>query len=127
MNYRVKNVLAAIVLSGVGTVSYAQYPTIPPDVQRSADSLLNTSRIHSDEAWASALPIIKAEAKQGKPYIPFAAKPDDLPQADIPAFPGAQNNFSTRGERENASQIACSRPPEPITKTFMFSLYIDSG
>jgi len=101
MNYRVKNVLAAIVLSGVGTVSYAQYPTIPPDVQRSADSLLNTSRIHSDEAWASALPIIKAEAKQGKPYIPFAAKPDDLPQADIPAFPGAEGggkfSFGGRG------------------------------
>jgi len=101
MNYRVKNVLAAIVLSGVGTVSYAQYPTIPPDVQRSADSLLNTSRIHSDEAWASALPIIKAEAKEGKPYIPFAAKPEDLPQADIPAFPGAEGggkfSFGGRG------------------------------
>ena len=27
---------------------------------------------------------------KGKPYIPWAAKPDDLPQAKIPAFPGAE-------------------------------------
>src|SRR2546421_10691066 len=34
---------------------------------------------------------IEAElAKQSRPYIPQAEKPDDLPQADIPAFPGAE-------------------------------------
>jgi len=101
MNCRLKNVFTAVALSGICTISYAQYPSIPSDVQRSADSLLNTARIHSDEAWASALPVIKAEAKQGKPYIPFAAKPEDLPQADIPAFPGAEGggkfSFGGRG------------------------------
>lgn len=81
----------------------AQYPTIPPDVQRSADSLMEAARKHSDEAWASALPVIEAEAKKGKPYIPWAGKPDDLPQSTIPAFPGAEGggkySFGGRGGR----------------------------
>ena len=43
----------------------------------------------SDEAWQRALPIVKEWEAKGKPYIPWAAKPEDLPQASIPAFPGA--------------------------------------
>lgn len=39
--------------------------------------------------------------KQGKPYIPWAAKPEDLPQAKVPAFPGAEGggkfSFGGRG------------------------------
>ena len=35
------------------------------------------------------MPEIEAWAKKGKPYIPGAAKPEDLPQAKVPAFPGA--------------------------------------
>src|SRR6185436_6618756 len=81
----------------------AQYPDIPSDVQRASDSLLNAAKVHSDEAWVAALPLIKEEAKQGKPYIPWAAKPDDLPQASIPAFPGAEGggkfSFGGRGGR----------------------------
>ena len=55
----------------------------------------------SDEAFARALPEIEAWAKKGKPYIPGAAKPEDLPQARVPAFPGAQGggmySFGGRG------------------------------
>jgi hypothetical protein len=79
----------------------AQYPTIPQDVQRWSDSLLDAARKHSDEAWNKAWPIIDAEAKKGKPYIPWASRPTDLPQADIPAFPGAEGggkfSFGGRG------------------------------
>ncbi|MDF2190440.1 polysaccharide lyase [Paraflavitalea sp. CAU 1676] len=79
----------------------AQYPTIPPDVQKSSDSMLNEARIRSDEAWAKAYPIIQDDARHGKPYIPWAAKADDLPQATIPAFPGAEGggkySFGGRG------------------------------
>ena len=45
---------------------------------------------YSDAAWAKALPIIEADEKKGKPYVPWASKPDDLISAKIPAFPGAQ-------------------------------------
>jgi hypothetical protein len=79
----------------------AQYPTIPKDVQASSDSLMAAAVKHSDEMWAKAYPIIQEDAKAGKPYIPFAGKPDDLPQATIPAFPGAEGGgkytFGGRG------------------------------
>jgi hypothetical protein len=81
--------------------SFAQYPDIPADVQRSSDSLLNVARIHSDSAWNIAWPIIQAEERQGKPFISFANRPTDLPQSDIPAFPGAEGggkfSFGGRG------------------------------
>ncbi|MET0463831.1 MAG: polysaccharide lyase [Chitinophagaceae bacterium] len=82
---------------------HAQYPKIPSDVQKSADSLMKAAEAHSEAAWAIAHPIIKEEAKNGRPFIPWAAKPDDLPQADIPAFPGAEGGgkftFGGRGGR----------------------------
>jgi hypothetical protein len=47
------------------------------------------------------LPVIDADAKRGKPFIPWAARPTDLPQAEIPAFPGAEGggkfSFGGRG------------------------------
>src|SRR3954466_9124056 len=92
-----------LLVSAVGLAQpvFAQYPKIPQDVQRWSDSLMNAERIRSDEAWDKALPIIEKEARAGKPYIPWAARPYDLPQADIPAFPGAEGggaySFGGRG------------------------------
>jgi len=68
----------------------AQYPVIPVALQDSADREMAKFMKLSDEAWAKALPTIEAEAKNGKPYIPWAQKPEDLPQAKVPAFPGAE-------------------------------------
>jgi hypothetical protein len=73
------------------TAVLAQYPDIPKDVQQRADSLMNAARKHSDSAWAIAKPIIDYEAAHyQRPYVPWAGRPVDLPQADIPAFPGAE-------------------------------------
>jgi hypothetical protein len=87
--------------AGIGFPVIAQYPTIPQDVQRSSDSMLNAARKRSDEAWNKAWPIIDAEARAGKPYIPWAGRPTDLPQAEIAAFPGAEGggkySFGGRG------------------------------
>jgi hypothetical protein len=81
--------------------AFAQYPTIPPDVQRSSDSLMRAATKHSDVAWALALPIIREEAKKGKPYVDFASRPTDLPQSSLLAFPGAEGggmySFGGRG------------------------------
>jgi len=101
---RIKNYLCLTVtgLLMIATAS-AQYPEIPADVQRKSDSLLNAARKHSDSAWAIAWPIIQEEAKNGKPYVDFASRPTDLPQSDIPAFPGAEGggkfSFGGRGGR----------------------------
>ncbi|MES2647032.1 MAG: polysaccharide lyase [Bacteroidota bacterium] len=79
----------------------AQYPKIPPALEDSANLEMKRFAKLSDEAWSIALPVIETEAKQGKPYIPWAAKPADLPQAKIPAFPGAEGggaySFGGRG------------------------------
>jgi hypothetical protein len=91
----------SILWLGLLSTAYAQYPTIPPDVQKWSDSLMKAATKHSDSAWAIAYPIIKEEAKHGKPFIPWAARPYDLPQASIPAFPGAEGggkfSFGGRG------------------------------
>lgn len=79
----------------------AQYPRIPKEVSAKSNKLMEETHEKSDVAWEKALPIIEAEAKAGKPYIPWAARPSDLPQATIPAFPGAEGggafSFGGRG------------------------------
>jgi hypothetical protein len=68
----------------------AQYPRVPEDVQQAAEKKMRDSDRHSDAAWEQAQPIVKEWEAKGKPYIPWAAKPSDLPQAPLPAFPGAE-------------------------------------
>src|SRR6266550_3659540 len=78
-----------VAMTFASRMALAQYPTVPADVQAAEDAKSRESDRRSDEAWDRAQPEIEAWAKKGKPYIPWAAKPDDLPQAALPAFPGA--------------------------------------
>ncbi|MEO7309971.1 MAG: polysaccharide lyase [Chitinophagaceae bacterium] len=81
----------------------AQYPIIPKAMEDSGNAEMMRFQQLSDLAWNKALPIVEADEKNGKPYIPWAAKSSDLPQARIPAFPGAQGggafSFGGRGGR----------------------------
>src|SRR4051812_3009311 len=70
-------------------VAVAQYPKVPPAVQKAENARAAAYEKPEDEAWLMAQPELEAWAKKGKPFIPGAAKPSDLPQAKIPAFPGA--------------------------------------
>lgn len=92
---------AILFVVGILNQAKAQYPEIPAQVQKWSDSLLKAAKQHSDSAWVFAYPIVKEEAKHGKPYIPWATRPYDLPQAEIPAFPGAEGggkfSFGGRG------------------------------
>jgi hypothetical protein len=67
----------------------AQYPAISPAIKAEAEAKQAAADKRSDEAFARALPVIKEWEAKGKPYLPGAAEPKDLPQAKIPAFPGA--------------------------------------
>lgn len=94
--------IAAIVLLFVANQGLrGQYPTIPDDVQKAADQMMSEAMRHSEIAWNKAYPTIQEEAQHGRPYIPWAARPVDLPQAEIPAFPGAMGggeySFGGRG------------------------------
>lgn len=94
--------LSALFLLFLGSFQcFAQYPKISPEVQAQSKVIMDEAQKRSDEAWEKALVIIEEEAKQGKPFIPWASRPNDLPQAEIPAFPGAEGGgmytFGGRG------------------------------
>jgi hypothetical protein len=94
---------AVTILLGITENAAAQYPDIPSDVKAWSDSLMKAAQKHSDEAWEKAWPIVDAEARAGKPFVQWAARPTDLPQAEIAAFPGAEGGgkytFGGRGGR----------------------------
>ena len=71
------------------TAAHAQYPQLTDEAKHLIDSLEIRWKAHSDSAWKVAFPIVIKEAKEGRPYVPWAARPYDLRQAKIPAFPGA--------------------------------------
>lgn len=68
----------------------AQYPQLTPEAKAEYNEMITTEKQRSNEAWEKALPIVMQEATEGRPYIPWASRPYDLPQAKIPAFPGAE-------------------------------------
>jgi hypothetical protein len=92
-----------IVVGGWAGAVLAQYPQISDDLRKQAEAAKAEADRRSDEAFARALPEIEAWAKKGKPFIQDASKPSDLPQATIPAFPGAEGggrySFGGRGGR----------------------------
>jgi hypothetical protein len=97
-----KKIISVSLSVGCTVMAWAQYPSIPDSVQKYQDERKVAFTKASDEAWEKALPIINQEARElKKPYIPWAARPHDLPQADIPAFPGAEGggmySFGGRG------------------------------
>jgi hypothetical protein len=74
-----------------------KWPAPTEEAKRKAEQ----ARRHEEEVWRRIEPEVMAWAKKGKPYVPSAAKPEDLPQAKILAFPGAEGagrfSFGGRG------------------------------
>ncbi len=90
---RLKTLKAAIltlVFSSLFTPAFAQYPDIPEELQAKTDAAMAKEEARLKEIWNKNYHIIKEEARDGRPYKPWAAYPDELIKADIPAFPGAE-------------------------------------
>ncbi len=85
-----KILFSTALMLGLTGAAFAQYPTVPKDVQEASDAMLAEARKHSDEAWAKALPTIQYDARHGKPFIPWAARLRDIGQNDLAVFPGAR-------------------------------------
>jgi hypothetical protein len=90
--------IIAVVMPGTRRVEAREsWPVASPEVQ----ARLDTYQQHEQELIQKLKPEIEEWAKKGKPYIPWASKPGDLPQAGIPAFPGAEGggmySFGGRG------------------------------
>lgn len=79
------------------------YPRVPAAVQSAADAKRKADAERAQALWTAQQPELAAWAAKGKPFIPGAEKPSDLPQATIPAFPGAEGGgmyaFGGRGGR----------------------------
>ncbi|HLZ54450.1 MAG TPA: polysaccharide lyase, partial [Verrucomicrobiae bacterium] len=71
---------------------------IPDAAIRQRDAAWNQ---YEQNVIAKDAPPIAGWAQKGKPFIPWASKPEDLPQAKVPAFPGAEGggkfSFGGRG------------------------------
>ncbi|MFV0365709.1 MAG: pectate lyase [Mangrovibacterium sp.] len=81
--------VAVIMVSCLSFQARAQYPNEPDSVKQATKKMMAQAMHDSDKAWWEAYKVVQEEANHGKPYIPWARRPIDLPQAEIPAFPGA--------------------------------------
>lgn len=89
MKYRLPLLLISCL--GFAAVASAQgYPKIPADIQAAADRRISEANRRADALWASQQAELKAWAAKGKPFLQGADSPSELPQAKIPAFPGAE-------------------------------------
>jgi hypothetical protein len=75
-----KLLLAACAMILAPVAAEAQYPSITDAAKAKIDSLQKVWTEHSDSAWAVAFPIVKKEAMEGRPYVPWAFRPYDLKQ-----------------------------------------------
>lgn len=66
------------------------YPVIPDSTRLRGEREQALADAESDAVWSRALPVVMEESRNGRPYRPWASKPDDLIKSDIPAFPGAE-------------------------------------
>ena len=82
--------LRLLPLPALLATGFAQgYPKVPGPLQAEANARHAAADSRSDEIFERLRPELEAWAAKGKPYLPGAAEPGDLPQAKIPAFPGA--------------------------------------
>ncbi|MBQ9357319.1 MAG: polysaccharide lyase [Prevotella sp.] len=97
-----KRTIITVLLVAAAMQTQAQYPQLTDEAKARIDSLKAQWSAHADSAWQVAFPIVVDEAMHhNRPYVPWAARPYDLRQAKIPAFPGAEGGgmftFGGRG------------------------------
>jgi hypothetical protein len=99
---RIKTIVTATVFSAVLSLTRPGLARESwPQPTEAAKLQAKEFKQHEQEVLERIAPELQEWAKKGKPFIPWAAKPDDLPQASVPAFPGAEGggkfSFGGRG------------------------------
>jgi hypothetical protein len=89
--------LSAALFAAQSGLARERWPQPTPAAKQQAEEFDQ----HEQELLKRLQPELQAWAKKGKPEIPWAGNPSDLPQASVPAFPGAQGGgkytFGGRG------------------------------
>ncbi len=96
-NVRRLAIVMGLAVASAAALARESWPGASPETK----ARLAEAEKYEDAVWKKIKPEIDEWTKKGKPFIPWAAKPDDLPQAEIPAFPGAEGggkfSFGGRG------------------------------
>src|ERR1017187_1176536 len=99
---KIKTIVTAAVFSAFLSLTQSglareSWP-VPDDAIKQRDVAWNQ---YEQGVISNVTPQLAEWAKKGKPFIPWASKPEDLPQAKVPAFPGAEGggkfSFGGRG------------------------------
>ena len=84
---KIKKVLSVWMLVACVLPVAAQYPVIPDSVKERGAKQEAEFEQKSNAAWEKALPTVLEEAKLGRPYKPWASKPEDLIKSNISGLP----------------------------------------
>lgn len=118
------NLVVALLLAPVSL--FAQYPDVPSDLKAQADQLIRNEENVVDSVLKANARIMKEYACNGKPYIPWAARPTDLPVAKIPAFPGAEGggqfSFGGRGGKVLTVTSLADRGPGTLREACEYTV-----
>ena len=101
---KIKKVLSAWMLVACVLPVAAQYPVIPDSAKERGAKQEAEFEQKSNAAWEKALPTVLEEAQKGRPYKPWASKPEDLIKSNIPAL-------DRKSTRLNSSHTTVSRMP----------------
>jgi hypothetical protein len=84
--------MTAAVLSvlAVGQSARAQYPQVPAELKAAGEARQAEAAKQSKANWEKAQVQMKADEANGRFFYPWVGQPGELPQATIPAFPGAE-------------------------------------
>lgn len=118
------NLVVALLVAPVSL--FAQYPDVPSDLKAQADQLIRNEENVVDSVLKANARIMKEYACNGKPYIPWAARPTDLPVAKIPAFPGAEGggqfSFGGRGGKVLTVTSLADRGPGTLREACEYTV-----
>lgn len=118
------NLVVALLVAPVSL--FAQYPDVPSDLKAQADQLIRNEENVVDSVMKANVQILKDNACNGKPYIPWAARPTDLPVAKIPAFPGAEGggqfSFGGRGGKVLTVTSLADRGPGTLREACEYTV-----
>jgi len=105
-----KKIFISMMAVALALPALAQYPTIPDSVTLRAKRQSAEWNRLADAAWEKAYAVVQQEEKGfGRAYRPWASKPEDLDQAKIPAFPGAEGGgMYTPGGRGGKVMVVTS-------------------
>ena len=105
-----KKIFISMMAVALALPALAQYPTIPDSVTLRAKRQSAEWNRLADAAWEKAYAVVQQEEKEfGRAYRPWASKPEDLEQAKIPAFPGAEGGgMYTPGGRGGKVMVVTS-------------------